>query len=199
VPHRSVPDRDPAPADPPVPPAEPLAPPADALAPPADALAPPADAEPQRRRAARILVVDAAGRILLFRGWDPARPSHWYWFTPGGGLDPGESPAEGAARELAEETGLRVRPEELGPPVWEDVTTFPFDGEWYRQDQKFFLLRVPAWEVNTAGFDRIERRSIDKHRWWSIDELASTDDRVYPAELADLLRRVLTAREGLRC
>jgi 8-oxo-dGTP pyrophosphatase MutT (NUDIX family) len=192
VPHRSAPDREPAPA-------HPLVPPADPLVSPAEPLVPPAGAEPLPRRAARILVIDGAGRVLLFRGWDPARPSHRYWFTPGGGLDPGESPAQGAARELAEETGLRVRPEELGQPVWEDVTTFPFDGEWYRQEQQFFLLRVPAWEVDTAGFDQIERRSIDDHRWWSIDELASTDDRVYPAGLADRLRRVLTVREASTC
>jgi 8-oxo-dGTP pyrophosphatase MutT (NUDIX family) len=192
VPHRSAPDREPAPA-------HPLVPPADPLVSPAEPLVPPAGAEPLPRRAARILVIDGAGRVLLFRGWDPARPSHRYWFTPGGGLDPGESPVQGAVRELAEETGLRVRPEALGKPVWEDVTTFPFDGEWYRQEQQFFLLRVPAWEVDTAGFDQIERGSIDEHRWWSLDELASTDDRVYPAELVGVLRRVLTVREASTC
>ncbi len=143
------------------------------------------------RRAARILLVDGARRVLMFRGWDPGRPGHRYWFTPGGGLEPGEAPAAGAARELAEETGLRVRPEDLGEPVWQEVVEFPFDGRWYRQTQQFFLLRVPGWRVDTAGFDAVERDTIDGHRWWRADDLARTSERFYPADLPTVLHRAL--------
>ncbi|MEU7752020.1 NUDIX domain-containing protein [Micromonospora sp. NPDC049171] len=142
------------------------------------------------RRAARVLLVDAAGQVLLFQGFDPARPEHRYWFTPGGGLNPGEAPAVGAARELAEETGLRLDPAELGEPVWSDTTEFPFDGVWYRQVQDFFLLRVGSWQVDTAGFDDIEQRSITGHRWWLPDDLAASGERFYPAELPALLNRL---------
>lgn len=143
------------------------------------------------RRAARVLLVDASDRVLLFQGSDPARPGHRYWFTPGGGLDPGETPAAGAARELAEETGLRLAPAELGPSVWAETVEFPFDGVWYRQDQEFFLVRVPSWEVDTAGFDAVEQASVHGHRWWSVDELAGTAERYYPPDLADRLGRAL--------
>nr|WP_280101368.1 NUDIX domain-containing protein [Micromonospora arborensis] len=142
------------------------------------------------RRAARVLLVDAAGQVLLFEGLDPARPGHRYWFTPGGGLDPGESPVVGAARELAEETGLRLDPAELGEPVWSDTTEFSFDGTWYRQEQDFFLLRVQSWQVDTAGFDAIEQRSIVGHRWWLPAELVASGDRFYPPELPALLTRL---------
>lgn len=138
-----------------------------------------------------MLLVDADVRVLMFRGYDPARPAHRYWFTPGGGLDPEESVAAGAARELAEETGLRMMPDELGAPVWQEITTFPFGGRWYRQEQEFFLVRVPTWQVDTAGFDEIERDSIDGHRWWTIEELESTDERFYPQDLPAVLRQVL--------
>ncbi|WBC14518.1 NUDIX hydrolase [Micromonospora sp. WMMA1998] len=144
------------------------------------------------RRAARVLLVDASDRVLLFQGSDPARPDHRYWFTPGGGLDPGETPAEGAARELAEETGLRLAPAELGAPVWADIVEFPFDGVWYRQEQEFFLARVSGWEVDTAGFDAVERASVHGHRWWTVGELTATADRYYPPDLPDRLGRVLT-------
>jgi 8-oxo-dGTP pyrophosphatase MutT (NUDIX family) len=146
------------------------------------------------RRAARVLLVDAAGRVLLFAGFDPARPEHRYWFTPGGGLDPGESPADAAARELAEETGLRLAPAELGEPVWSETVEFPFDGVRYRQEQEFFLVRVPSWEVDTTGFNDIERASVSGHRWWSPAELAGTDERYYPVDLTAVLARALAGR-----
>lgn len=145
----------------------------------------------ESRRAARVLLVDARGRVLLFRGFDPARPEHRYWFTVGGGLDPTEPAAVGAARELFEETGLRRTPDEMGSPVWQDTTQFPFDGRWYRQEQEFFLVRVRHWDVVTTGFDEVELRSIDGHHWWSVEELAATRERYYPESLPDLLRRLL--------
>ncbi|TDB75028.1 NUDIX hydrolase [Micromonospora sp. KC723] len=143
------------------------------------------------RRAGRVLLVDSEGRLLLFEGFDPARPDHRYWFTPGGGLDPGETPAQGAARELAEETGLRLAPAELGDPVWSETVEFPFDGVRYRQEQEFFLVRVDAWEVDTAGFDAVERATVSGYRWWPAAELATTDQRYYPENLPVVLVRAL--------
>lgn len=153
------------------------------------------------RRAARVLLVDAADRVLLFAGTDPGRPGHSYWFTPGGGLATGETPAEGAARELAEETGLRLAPAQLGAPVWAETVEFPFDGVWYRQEQEFFLFRVASWEVDTAGFDEIERASVHGHRWWPVDELTATAERYYPPDLPDRLAAALaaTASGGAPC
>ncbi|HYN96171.1 MAG TPA: NUDIX domain-containing protein [Pilimelia sp.] len=144
--------------------------------------------EPTPRRAARVLLVDDADRLLLLRGADPARPAHRYWMTVGGGLDAGESLVDCALREVAEETGLRLRPEQLGAPVRHEVIDFPFDGEWYRQEQDFFLVRVPAFEVSTAGHDVLERETIDAFRWWPLAELAATAERVYPPDLAELVR-----------
>jgi 8-oxo-dGTP pyrophosphatase MutT (NUDIX family) len=142
------------------------------------------------RRAARVLLVDGADRTLLLRGGDPARPGLRWWFTPGGGLDDGETPAEGAARELFEETGLRVDPADLGEPVWHQVTRFSYDNRQYRQEQEFYLFRVPEWQVDTAGFDAEEQRTIDDHRWWTAAELETTAETVYPENLSELLRRL---------
>jgi 8-oxo-dGTP pyrophosphatase MutT (NUDIX family) len=143
------------------------------------------------RRAGRVLLVDGDGRVLLLHGRDPGRPGHEYWFTPGGGLGPGETTAAGAARELSEEVGLAVDPADLGAPVWREATEFPFDGRWYRQEQEFFLLRVDSWQVDTSGFDEVEVASIDGYRWWSAAELEATAERYYPAELPSLLRSLV--------
>jgi aspartyl/glutamyl-tRNA(Asn/Gln) amidotransferase C subunit len=140
-----------------------------------------------------VLLIDARDRVLLLHGSDPATPELPYWFTIGGGLDEGESDREGAVRELREESGLRAGPHDLVGPVHHEVTEFPFDGRWYRQDQVFFVLRVSAWTVDTSGFEPIEVATVDGHRWWSAAELRATDETYYPPELADLLTQVVAS------
>ncbi len=149
-------------------------------------------AEPIQRAGARVLLVDGRERVLLFRGVDPGRPEvSPYWFTVGGGLEPGESSMDGALRETREETGLRLSAGDLVGPVWHEVAEFPFEGRTYRQPQDFFLARVESWPVDTSAFEEPELRSIDRHRWWSVSELERTDEAYYPAELPTLLRSLL--------
>lgn len=52
------------------------------------------------------VVRDAAGRLLLVRR--AHEPAQGMWSLPGGRIEPGETPAQAAAREVAEETGLAV-------------------------------------------------------------------------------------------
>jgi 8-oxo-dGTP pyrophosphatase MutT (NUDIX family) len=138
----------------------------------------------------RVLVVDDRARVLLLHGRDPADPGAGaWWFTPGGGADPGETVEQAARREIAEETGLVAG--DLGPPVWVRTAEFGFLGRRYRQCESFFLVRVGSHEVDTAGWTQIERDSIDDYRWWSVDELASTQDVVYPRTLGVELARLL--------
>ena len=147
------------------------------------------------RRAARVLLVDGAGRALLLHGGDPARPGERWWITPGGGLDDGETLAEGAARELYEETGLRVDPAELGDPVWHEITEFSWNARQYRQEQDFFLLPATDFRIDTAGMDEDEQRTITEHRWWSAAEIEASDEQIYPVGLSGLLRRLTVHAE----
>ena len=143
------------------------------------------------RLAARVLLVDAAGRVLLFQGHDPSRPeAGTWWFTVGGGVDEGETRREAAARELREETGLEFPADALGPVVLERVAEFSLAGTAYQQQEEFFLARVDAHEVDTAGFTHFEESFVLDHRWWERDELRTTTDTVFPADLADLLDRL---------
>ena len=147
---------------------------------------------PIERRAARVLLVDDARRVLLLHGGDPTAPERGtWWFTPGGGIERSESPAQAAARELAEETGLRVVAGALGAPVHERTTQFRFAAREYRQSEHYFLLRVPAHEVDTDGAGAVVDPGVIGHRWWSPGELRATEERVFPEELAEVLDRVL--------
>jgi 8-oxo-dGTP pyrophosphatase MutT (NUDIX family) len=146
------------------------------------------DHQRYRRRSARVVLLDDADRVLLLRSHvDQDGPGSGYcWFTPGGGVEDGETLAEAAARELREETGLSVSPEALGPQV--AMTSGYADLGWaegvFRDD--FFHHRVTAHEVDISGHEAHERKHYAGHRWWTLDELAATREAVYPFGLAEL-------------
>ena len=53
-----------------------------------------------------VLIPDGAGKVLLIRRGH--RPFEGMWCFPGGMVDPGETVAGAAVREVREETGLQV-------------------------------------------------------------------------------------------
>jgi ADP-ribose pyrophosphatase YjhB (NUDIX family) len=76
------------------------------------------------------VVHDAEGRLLLIRRGHA--PSAGLWSVPGGRMEAGESEAEAVVREVAEETGLRVRPDRvLG---------------WVRVDGDGVVYTITDWE-----------------------------------------------------
>lgn len=158
-----------------------------------------------RRRAARVLVVDPADRLLLLRGKDPADPGPRFWWTIGGGLEPGESARAGAVRELHEETGIVLAEDALVGPVHSDYTSFAFDRYQVEQENEFFAVRVEGWTTAPAALEAIETASIDGAGWWTVQQLrAQAEGRrhdgpglpgepVYPPDLADVLEAALAA------
>jgi ADP-ribose pyrophosphatase YjhB (NUDIX family) len=62
------------------------------------------------RVAAYAVIVDDDDRVLLAH-WNEGRKAAWT--MPGGGLEDGEDPQDAARREVREETGYRVRLDEL--------------------------------------------------------------------------------------
>lgn len=145
------------------------------------------------RAAARVLLVDPDGAVLLLRGCDPAEPERGtWWLTPGGGVDPGETSVIAARREVREETGFEV--DDLGPVVFRRTVQFDFEGVNYVQREEFFGVRCPRFVVDEAGWTDVERRSVLGHRWWTHAELTATTDTLYPVELPRILLDVLAGK-----
>jgi 8-oxo-dGTP pyrophosphatase MutT (NUDIX family) len=146
-----------------------------------------ADAELPVRLAGRVIVLDPSGRVLLFR-YDDAPPNGRHWATPGGGLEPGEDHHAGAQRELAEETGwddVRVAPGE----VLDRWLTMGYGDRLVRQNERFFLARVSVEERPLGDVAAMHAHDgIRAARWWTLAELESTAEAVWPAELPDLVR-----------
>lgn len=135
------------------------------------------------RPAARILLVDGGGRVLLFRFTPDDRPS--FWCTPGGALDPGESYAEAARRELREEVGLDL---DCGPQVARRIAEFrSIEGVEVTADERYFRVNVDACDVTAAGHTDLERRVMTQWRWFTPAELAALAEPYFPVDLPDLL------------
>jgi 8-oxo-dGTP pyrophosphatase MutT (NUDIX family) len=139
-----------------------------------------------------VLLIDEDDRVLLFYSRDYMGPGVEYYVTPGGGLEPGESLAEGAAREVFEETGLRVDPGALGSIVAET------EGDWsdspelvIHSKDAFFFLRVAHFEPVRDRLEDIERAEFTEARWLALAEVAAVDDLVFPAPVAALLKGLL--------
>lgn len=148
--------------------------------------------QPIERHAARVLLVDDADRVLLLHGGHPGAPERGtWWFTPGGGREGAETPPQAAVRELDEETGLQVAPDALGAVVHERTTTFEFAGRHYRQHEHYFLLRVPAHQVDDARAGAVVDPGVLGHRWWPRAALRDTVETVFPPELAEVLDALL--------
>lgn len=139
------------------------------------------------RPAARLLIVDQEDRLLLFRFDPEGKPS--FWATPGGACDPGESYIEAARREMWEETGFQLDP---GPEVARRIVEFTtIENEEVKSDERYFFVRVPTGSIDTSGHTELELRVMTVHRWWQLDELRTSDEVIFPEDVAEMIVELL--------
>jgi len=140
---------------------------------------------PMTRHAVRVLLLDEADRLLLVRFRDGDR---WWWCTPGGGIERGESELAAAVRELHEELG--DAPIEIGPCIWTRRHIGVFRGQPFDQSERIYLGRVPAFAPQPSPA-ALREHGPEDIRWWTADEVASSSEEFAPRRLPRLLRDLL--------
>jgi 8-oxo-dGTP pyrophosphatase MutT (NUDIX family) len=141
-----------------------------------------------RRRVARAVLIDDRGRVLLFPYRDRRAPMDpGYCHLPGGGMEPGESPQDAVRRELREEVGIEAA--QLGRVIHEvRGVTFRHEGRVFEQDEWHVVGWWQRGRLGATRGDDPEADSVAAHRWWSVEELDGSSDRVYPADLVHVVR-----------
>ena len=139
------------------------------------------------RPAARVILLDRQGRLLLFRFDPPDRPP--FWCTPGGALDPGESYEEAARRELLEETGIAADP---GPQIARRIAEFiTIEGVPVTADERYFRVvlgeDIDPDAIDTGGHTELERRVMRGWRWFTAADLAALEEPWFPEDLLEML------------
>ena len=130
-----------------------------------------------------MILLDPDDRVLLLR-YDDEPPNGRHWATPGGGLNPGETDAAAASRELTEETrGLERYV--LRGEILRQVRTMGYGDRIVRQHERLFLARTDLACRELGDVAAMHASDgIVAWRWWTLAELDTTAEVVWPAGLA---------------
>jgi 8-oxo-dGTP pyrophosphatase MutT (NUDIX family) len=133
-----------------------------------------------------VVVLDPDKRVLLIKSRDPANPmGPGWWEIPGGGMDPFESSADTAARELREEAGILSA--QIGPVVWTQSVQFTFAGMFFDQDEFIHVAWTDQTELARPHLEYFEALAFQGARWWTLEEVQSSPSAFLPPRLPELL------------
>jgi double-stranded uracil-DNA glycosylase len=146
--------------------------------------------EPRLRPSVRAIVLDSEDRVLLHR-FTSADYSD-VWVGPGGAVEEGENDEEALRRELREE--FRLERFDVGPWVWTRRHVWAWHGAVYDSRERVAVVRgVEPDDVQPTAHDSLFAGPgfTEEVRWWTLDELEATTDKLSPRRLPSALRDLL--------
>lgn len=148
-----------------------------------------ANSQPRQRRSARTILLSPANDVLLIHFVVPRSGGDFaFWATPGGEVEEGEDDLAAAQRELREELELTV---ELLGPVHRSEAEFEHKGAVVLSIDVFFLGRCERDAPRLSPFTQEERAVLRSARWWTIDEIETTNESLFPEGLSAIVRQLV--------
>ncbi|MCQ4635567.1 NUDIX hydrolase [Anaerovorax odorimutans] len=131
----------------------------------------------------RVVILDDKKRVLMVRQHHEGRD---IWMVPGGGVEEGENSSQAGAREVLEETGLRVK---MGKLIWHVEEVSEKRGQRF---VNFFLAELEGGTLELGSDPEFDSDSqvLREVRFMSREEMCHLEV-LYPEYLKDELWRFL--------
>ncbi len=143
----------------------------------------------KQRRSGRVILFSPADEVLLISFVVSRSDGAFaFWATPGGEVEENESDRAAALREVREELKLSV---DLEGPVHASTAEFEHNGAMLVSTDVFFAARCERDSPSLQAFTEEERTAMRSARWWTLEEIKTTSERVFPEDLWVIVERIM--------